>query len=118
MSSEVDQFVGLLQEYHSNGPVANPWADWDCDFDTDERAPHHRSNHLCAYLNERLESAKALLIAEAPGYQGARFSGIAMTCERTLLGHRRGVSRGDVFDEAIERRRTSRPEASSRRRSS
>ncbi len=37
-----------------------------------------------------------------------------MTCERTLLGHRRGVSHGDVFDEAIERRRTSRPEASSK----
>jgi hypothetical protein len=112
MSSEVDQFVGLLQEHRSSGPVANPWADWDCDFDTDERAPHHRSNHLRAYLNARLNTAKALFIAEAPGYQGAKFSGIPMTCERTLLGHRRGVSRGDVFDETIERQRTSHPEAS------
>ena len=114
MSSQVDKFVDLLQEHRSNGLVGNPWADCDRDFDIDGRAPRHRSNHLRAYLNARLNTAEALLIAEAPGYQGAKFSGIPMTCERTLLGHRPWVSRGDVFDEAIERHRTSRPpEASS-----
>ena len=35
-----------------------------------------------------------------------------MTCERTLLGLRR-VSRADVFDETIERHRTSRPRETS-----
>ena len=109
MSSQVDQFVDLLQKYRSNGSVVNPWADRDPDFDRDEHAPRHRSNHLRAYLNARLNTAEALLIAEAPGYQGAKFSGIAMTCERTLLGHRPWVSTGDVFDETIERHRTSRP---------
>src|SRR3984957_20793925 len=106
MSSQVDQFVDLLQEYRSNGSVSNPWADWDREYDTDEHAPSQRSNHLRAYLNARLNTAKSLLIAEAPSYQGAKFSGIPMTCERTLLGHRGGVSRGDVFDETIERHRT------------
>jgi hypothetical protein len=115
MSSQVDQFVDLLQEYRSNGSVSNPWADWDRNFDTDEHAPSHRSNHLRAYLNARLNTAKALLIAEAPGYQGAKFSGIPMTCERTLLGHRPRISCADVFDEPIEPQRTSRPpEASSK----
>jgi hypothetical protein len=108
MSSQVDQFVDRLQEYRSNGPVGNPWVDYDRDFDIDE-APRHRSNHLRSYLNARLNTAEALLIAEAPGYQGAKFSGIPMTCERTLLGHRRGVSCADAFDETIERYRTSRP---------
>lgn len=114
MSPQVDKFVDLLQKYPSNGSVSNPWAYWDREFDRDRQAPSHRSNHLRAYLNARLNTAKALLIAEAPGYQGAKFSGIPMTCERTLLGHRRGVSRGDVFDETIERHRTSGPEASSK----
>ena len=111
MSSRVDQFVDLLQEHGSNGLVGNPWADCDRDFDIDRRAPRHRSNHLRAYLNARLNTAEALLIAEAPGYQGAKFSGIPMTCERTLLGRRKKprVSPGDVFDETIERHRTSRP---------
>jgi hypothetical protein len=113
MSSQVDQFVNLLQKHPSNGSVSNPWADWDREFDTDRRAPSHRSNHLRAYLNARLNTAKALLIAEAAGYQGAKFSGIPMTCERTLLGHR-GVSCADVFDDTIEPQRTSRPEASSK----
>jgi len=114
MSSHVDQFVDLLQRHRSKGAVVNPWADRDADFDRDEHAPSHRSNHLRAYLSARLSTAEALLIAEAPGYQGAKFSGIAMTCERTLLGHRPWVSTGDVFDDAIERHRTSRPEASSK----
>ena len=112
MSSQVDQFVDLLQEHRFNELVGNPWADRDPDFDRDEHAPRDRSNYLRAYLNARLNTAEALLIAEAPGYQGAKFSGIPMTCERTLLGHRRGVSPGDVFDETIERQRTSHPEAS------
>jgi hypothetical protein len=116
MSSQVDQFVDLLKEYRANGSVSNPWADWDHDYDIDEHAPHHRSNHLRAYLNARLNTAKALLIAEAPGYQGAKFSGIPMTCERTLLGHRRGISCADVLDATIKPQRTSRPpEASSKK---
>jgi hypothetical protein len=108
MSAQVDQFVGLLQKYGSTGSVSNPWRDWDRKCDTGKDAPSHRSNHLRAYLNARLNTARALLIAEAPSYQGAKFSGIPMTCERTLLGLRR-ASCADVFDETIKRERTSRP---------
>lgn len=108
MGSEVDHFVDLLQRCPSKGLVSNPWRDWDRAFDTGKDAPRHRSNHLRAYLNARLSTAKALLIAEAPSFQGAKFSGIPMTCERTLLG-RRGAACADVFDETIERRRTSSP---------
>ena len=113
MSSEVDQFIDRLREYRSNGSVSNPWRDWDRKYDTDEDAPIRRSNHLRAYLNARLNTAKALLIAEAPSYQGAKFSGIPMTCERTLLGLRR-VSCADVVGETIKPQRTSRPEASNK----
>jgi hypothetical protein len=108
MSSQVDQFVDRLQKYPSTGSVSNPWRDWDRKCDTGKDAPSHRSNHLRAYLNARLNTAKALLIAEAPSYQGAKFSGIPMTCERTPLGLGR-VSCADVFDETIKRERTSRP---------
>jgi hypothetical protein len=111
MSTRVDQFIEMLQKYPSNGSVSNPGKDRDLNFDI-EHAPSHRSNHLRGYLNARLNTAKALLIAEAPGYQGAKFSGIPMTCERTLLGYRGGVSRADVFAEITERHRTSRHEAS------
>ena len=35
----------------------------------------------------RLGHCPIVVVAEAVGYQGGRFSGIAMTCERMLLGH-------------------------------
>jgi hypothetical protein len=113
MSSQVDQFIDLLQGCRFNGSVENPWRDWDRDNDTDKYAPRDRSKYLRAYLNARLNTAEALLIAEAPSYQGAKFSGIPMTCERTLLGHRRFPVEM-FFDEAIKPQRTSRPEASSK----
>jgi len=115
MGSQVDQFVDRLQEYRCEELVRNPWADRDPDFDRDEHAPRDRSNYLRAYLNVRLNTAEALLIAEAPGYQGAKFSGIPMTCERTLLGHRPRVPLGAVLDGSIDPHRTSLPpEASSK----
>jgi hypothetical protein len=44
MSSQVDHFVGLLQEYRSNGSVSNPWADWDREYDTNKHAPSQMGN--------------------------------------------------------------------------
>jgi hypothetical protein len=49
-----------------------------------ERAPLRR-DRLAAYLEERAE-APLLLVAEAPGWRGARVSGIPMTSERQLTG--------------------------------
>ncbi len=49
-----------------------------------ERAPLLRAR-LERYLDERAQ-ARYLLVAEAPGYRGARVSGIPMTSERQLTG--------------------------------
>jgi uracil-DNA glycosylase len=48
------------------------------------RAPILRER-LAAYLDERVE-ARILLVGEAPGYRGARVSGIPFTSERQLTG--------------------------------
>jgi uracil-DNA glycosylase len=44
-----------------------------------------RRDRLAAYLAER-SGAELLLVAEAPGYRGARVSGIPLTSERQLTG--------------------------------
>jgi uracil-DNA glycosylase len=44
-----------------------------------------RRHRLCDYL-ERHEAAPLLLVGEAPGYRGARISGIPFTSERQLTG--------------------------------
>jgi uracil-DNA glycosylase len=44
-----------------------------------------RRRRLCNYL-ERHESAPLLLVGEAPGYRGARISGVPFTSERQLTG--------------------------------
>ena len=49
-----------------------------------ERAPLLR-DRLAAYLERRAE-APLLLVGEAPGYRGARVSGIPFTSERQLTG--------------------------------
>jgi uracil-DNA glycosylase len=49
-----------------------------------ERAPLLRTR-LTAYLGDRRQ-ARVLLVGEAPGYRGARVSGIPFTSERQLTG--------------------------------
>lgn len=44
-----------------------------------------RSERLAAYLDSRADAAW-LLVGEAPGYRGARISGIPFTSERQLTG--------------------------------
>ena len=53
-----------------------------------ERAdgPALRRANATAYLNARAGRAPLLLVGEAMGYAGGRFSGIAFTAERTLHG--------------------------------
>lgn len=79
----IDSFLHDLATYQSP-LVYNPWCDFDSRYDMDG-APDIRKTQLKTYLEKRLHKAKILLIAEACGYQGGHFTGIAMTCERMIL---------------------------------
>jgi len=82
---KINQFLESVMLRPSTETVFNPWNDYDPQNDLDVDAPRYRKYHLTKYMEERMHSAKMLLIAEAPGYQGAKMSGLAMTSERDLL---------------------------------
>lgn len=66
------------------GACANPYRDADEDPALDVAgAAAIRRRNLTAYLAER-RRARLLLVAEAMGYRGGRFSGMALTSERQL----------------------------------
>lgn len=100
----IDRFIAELSAFSSPG-VFNPWLDVDRVNDLDAKAPAVRRDQLRRYLAGRAGRAKLLLVAEAAGYQGAKFSGIAMTSERQLLAA--PETGGEFFDGP--KRRTSRP---------
>lgn len=107
----ISSFVESLKNKPTDD-LFNPWFEQDTDHDVDPDAPSIRKRQLEHYLSERRSSAKYLMIAEALGYQGGHFTGIAMTSERILLGHQTekyGVKPGHVFKGAAPER-TSRPD--------
>lgn len=107
----IDAFISSLKE-SPEGHLFNPWFDRDEEHDRTPDAPMIRRRQLKCYLEERVNTARYLFIAEAVGYQGGHFSGIAMTSERILLGHQQktyGISPEQVF-RGLEPERTSRPE--------
>lgn len=113
--SSVDSLLDLLKET-PEGPFFNPWFENDSEHDLNSEGPEIRRYQLRAYLQERLNKAKYLFIAEALGYQGGHFTGIAMTSERILLGHHESVH-GIPADGAfttIEAQRTSKPEVNAK----
>lgn len=59
----------------------NPWKD-RCAFDCDSRAPSAKLERLARHLDC---DPMLILVGEAPGYQGCRYSGVAFTSERLLL---------------------------------
>lgn len=85
MSKNIENFLSSAHSMPSTADVFNPWRDYDRLNDIDKDAPSHRFDHLQRYMEERSASAKILLIAEAPGYNGCKFSGLPMTSERALL---------------------------------
>lgn len=64
--------------------VANPYRDETPDLDCRGAAGRRRRN-LEAYL-ERVGRVRCVLVGEALGFRGGRFSGIAFTSERQLAG--------------------------------
>lgn len=64
--------------------VANPYRDVVAGLDRPAAARRRRTN-LEAYL-DRVGRPRLVLVGEALGYRGGRFSGIAFTSERQLVG--------------------------------
>lgn len=108
--SSTDHLLTLLKDT-PDGPFFNPWYQQDKTNDKSEEAPAIRRRQLQAYLEARMDRAKYLCIAEAVGYQGGHFTGVAMTSERILLGHHKsvhGIPADGVF-ERLQPQRTSKP---------
>jgi len=97
--SPAGDFVVALQAFPAMPAVFNPWRDIDPAYDLGPTSPVIRARQLEQYLTERIGKARILLIAEALGYQGGHFSGIAMTSERILLGNlaTKGIDATDVI---------------------
>lgn len=105
----MDKLFRLLKNT-PEGHFFNPWYDRDPENDRSSEAPAIRKRQLRAYLEERIGRARYLCVAEALGYQGGHFTGIAMTSERILLGHHEqlhGIPADGAF-RSIAARRTSR----------
>ena len=85
----------------------NPWFQSDGN-DASADAPNVRRRQLVDYLTSRVGRANYLLIAEAPGYRGAHFTGIAMTSERVLLGHHPEVQCSSLILPGLQPVQTSR----------
>lgn len=100
-------FLRSLQSYQGEH-VFNPWHDHDPDCDLQKNAAAIRLKQLEDYLAPRLDRAKYLFVAEAAGYQGCRFTGIAITCERMLLDQHKQITSAMVLGRPGER--TSRPD--------
>ncbi len=111
MQNPIDRFLTQLKNAPTGSAIFNPWYESDSEHDFYPDAPSIRRANLRHYLTERLDRARYLLIAEAIGYQGAHFSGIAMTSERMLLGHQRqrGILPEYIMTGHVPRR-TSRPD--------
>ena len=92
---DIPLFINHLTQYHGENTF-NPWTDHDDKYEI-EKGPAIRRANLKDYLTLRLGHARILLIAEACGYQGGHFSGIAMTCERMLLDCHSAVTSAMVF---------------------
>lgn len=78
-----NQLIELLTTYH-NENAFNQYVEVDPALDLPE-GPAVRRRNLCCYL-EAFADADYLLVGEAAGYAGCRFSGIPFTCEAQLVG--------------------------------
>lgn len=75
--------------------VANPYRGHVEEVDAYAGCDVQRARQLGAYLAHRQTTARFILVAEAPGYRGARFTGVPMTSERMLQRNGRAAVFGD-----------------------
>jgi hypothetical protein len=69
--------------FEGNKPLFNPYRDTNPDFDLPQAAAIRRAN-LFSFLGSLPEKPPVLLVGEAPGWHGCRFSGIPFTSEAQL----------------------------------
>ena len=80
--SDITKFINAISKPNLPG-MHNPWSQI-CETETDQKKGHTaRRKRLQHHLE--CPDPRILLIGEAPGYQGCRYSGIAFTSERLLL---------------------------------
>lgn len=111
MIDTVESFIDELVNYPQLPDVFNPWREFNPDYDIGQNAPHVRKKNLTKYLEQRVPHAEYLLVAEALGYQGGRFSGIALTSERILIGKYKNIPSSLVYESIEKKERTSNPKA-------
>ena len=80
----VARLIGDLARCETPSTLINPFRQHVAEFDV-SNAPKLRQANLLAYLADR-PKPHALLVGEAMGWRGGRFSGIAFTSERQLAG--------------------------------
>lgn len=73
------KLVGLLPFNQSN--LFNPWVE-SCEHQAVSNTPEQRILRLGQHLDT---DAKLILVGEAPGFRGARYSGVPFTSERLLM---------------------------------
>lgn len=100
--SDIKRFIEELKMYSGN-MVFNPWRDYDVVYDISKDAPAIRCFHLETYLRLRTTKTRYIFLAEALGYQGGHFSGIAMTSERILLGFHPSINPTMVIGKSGQR---------------
>ena len=82
-ASSIDRLLHVLRDYRGEN-VFNPFGEVNLDYDRPDAADRRRAN-MRAYL-DLFRDAAYVAVAEAPGYNGARFSGVWFTAERLLVG--------------------------------
>lgn len=107
MSNELAKLMDMLLAYSPPPGVFNPWRDFDFQNDIGPEAPTIRLEQLTQYMQQRIGKAKLALIAEAPSYQGCKFTGIAMTSEQLMNGRYHAID-PELILHGMTPRRTSR----------
>lgn len=82
-TESIDRLLALLTAFHGSG-VHNQYRDAEADLDRPDGAAVRRRN-LRRYL-EAFSRASHVLVGEAAGYAGCRFSGIPFTGEAQIVG--------------------------------